>query len=321
MDLLDLLKLVIKRWYVAVPFVIVTLVAALAIGSSIEPEYKTAATVILVPPTTSQSAPANGATPAPGNPWLRIGETAMAQAVQIAVSSGESREKVQAAGGDPAYEITLVTRSSIMTVEISSDSSARALATVEAVAKLISDEVVAQQAKYKPKAGEEITTQVLDAGLNVTPSRSNVLRAQIVVLAIGLLFMAAGVVAFDAIARRRLTKRVNARAGIRPTGANAGSAAVDQRRPTPPLAKPVGPVNKPVVVPAKQFGRSEDDDEAPADATQIIRINSTPVTANGHSTNTTPQQVSADFVRAPESDDTILLTAVRTPLPDDGEPR
>ena len=311
MDLLDLLKLVVRRWYVAVPIVIVTLAAAVALGSAIQPEYKTAATVILVPPTTSQAPAANGATPAPGNPWLRIGETAMAQAVQISASSGEAREKVVAAGGDSSYEITLVTRSSIMTVEIASDTSAKALATVEAVTKLINDEVVAQQAKYKPKAGEEITTQVLDPGLNVTPSRSNVLRAQIVVLAIGLLFMAAGVVAYDAIARRRLTKQVNARAGVR-GNATAGSAAVEQRRPQPPLAKAVGPVNKPVA------SREQDDEDEPVDATQVIRINSTPVTANGHSAGTN-QQVSADYVRAPETDDTILLTAVRTPRPDDND--
>jgi len=314
MDLLDLIKLVIKRWYVAVPFVIVTLVAAVALGSSIQPEYKTAATVILVPPTTQQAPPANGATPAPGNPWLRIGETAMAQAVQIAVSSGEAREKVTAAGGDPGYEISLVTRSSIMTVEISSTSPAKALATVEAVTKLISDEVVNQQAKYKPKAGEAITTQVLDAGLNVTPSRSNVLRAQIVVLAIGLLITAAAVVAYDAIARRRLTKRVNQRAGVRGQGGpNSGSAAVEQRRPTPPPARQNAPVNRPVGA-AKQ-------DEGSAEATQVIRINSTPVTANGHATHTSPQQVSPDFVRTPDTDDTILLSAVRTPLPDDDDNR
>ncbi|MDG4823350.1 hypothetical protein O7635_15955 [Asanoa sp. WMMD1127] len=310
MDLLDLLKLVVRRWYVAVPIVILTLAAAVALGSAIQPEYKTAATVILVPPTTSAASPANGATPAPGNPWLRIGEAQMAQAVQIAVSSGEARQKVVAAGGDSAYEITLVTRSSIMTAEVSSESSAKALATVEAVTKLISDEVVAQQAKYKPKAGEEITTQVLDPGLNVTPSRSNVLRAQIVVLAIGLLLMAAAVVAYDAIARRRLTKQVNTRAGLR-ANATAGTASVEQRRPQPP-AKAVGPLNR--NVPART---SDAEPDEPAEATQIIRINSTPVTANGHSPSGTPQQVSADYVRAPETDDTILLTAVRTPRPDD----
>ena len=309
MDLLDLLKLVFRRWYVAVPIVIVTLGAAVALGSAIQPEYKTAATVMLVPPTTSVSAPTNNATPAPGNPWLRIGEVQMAQAVQISASSSESRQKVVAAGGDNAYEITLVTRSSIMTIEVSSDTAAKALATVEAATKLINDEVIAQQAKYKPKAGESITTQVLDPGLNVTPSRSNVLRAQIVVLAVGLLVMAAVVVAYDAIARRRLTARVNNRAGLR-ANATAGSAAVEQRRPQPPLAKAVGPVNKPVREP-------EADEEEPADATQVIRINSTPVTANGHAAAGNPQQVSADYVRAPETDDTILLTAVRTPRPDD----
>jgi hypothetical protein len=43
------------------------------------------------------------------------------------------------------------------------------------------------------------------------------------------------------------------------------------------------------------------------------------VTANGHAAGGNPPQVSADFVRAPETDDTILLTAVRTPRPDNDD--
>ncbi|HEY0700050.1 MAG TPA: Wzz/FepE/Etk N-terminal domain-containing protein, partial [Micromonospora sp.] len=122
MDLLDLLKLMFRRWYVTAPVIVVTLGAALALGSSIQPEYKTSAAILLVPPTTSAAAPTPGTSPQPGNPWLRVGENAMAQAVQISVSAHESRIRVQAAGGNPDYEIGLVNRSSIVTVDVTAES-------------------------------------------------------------------------------------------------------------------------------------------------------------------------------------------------------
>ena len=174
----------------------------------------------------------------------------MAQAVQISISAHEARTKVETAGGDPEYEVALVTRSPILTVDVTATSHGEALATVQAVTKLISDEVAGRQAEYKPKAGEQITTQVLDPGLNIVQSRSNVLRAQIVVIAIGLLLAAAAAVGYDAIVRRRARARLANRHGARPSMAwNAGQATVGgARRPIP------GPK----------------DGTDPADATQVV---------------------------------------------------
>ncbi|BCJ66782.1 hypothetical protein [Polymorphospora rubra] len=283
MDLLDLLRLMVRRWYVAAPVVVLTLGAALVVGSSIQPEYKTSAAVLLVPPTTNPPAPAPNASPQPGNPWLKVGEVAMAQAVQISVSAADARQKVQAAGGDPGYEIGLVNRSSIVTVDVTATTHEAALATVIAVTKLISDEVSESQEAYKPKAGEEITTEILDPGTEITPSRSNVLRAQIVVVAIGLLFTAVAAVVYDAIQRRRTVARAASRqSGRRPVADDAGQASVAGGRRGAPHQ---GGSRSPEVTQAFGNGRGG-------------------------------QQISADFIRAPQSDDTILLTAVRTPTDD-----
>jgi hypothetical protein len=229
MDLLDLLKLMFRRWYVTLPVILAALGAAVAVGLSIQPEYKTSAAVLLVPPSSSAPATGPGATPAPGNPWLKVGENAMAQAVQISISSYDARTKVEAAGGESTYEAGLVNRSSIITVDVTATTRDRALATVEAATRLIKDEVAAKQAGYKPRPGEQITTEVLDPGLNITESRSNVLRAQIVVLAIGVLLAAAAAVAADAISRRRGAARLGG-AGRGATGTgHSGQARVDQR--------------------------------------------------------------------------------------------
>ncbi|MFY1687612.1 hypothetical protein [Plantactinospora sp. WMMB782] len=242
MDLLDLLKLMFRRWYVSVPIVVVTLGAALAFGLAIQPEYKTEVAILLVPPTTS-AAPEPDAAPRPGNPWLRIGENAMAQAVQISTSAHDARTRIAAAGGDPDYEVGLVTRSSILTIAVTASSEESARKTVEAVTQLVHDEVAGQQAPYRPNPGEQITTEVLDPGLNILPSRSNVLRAQVVILAIGILLAAVAAVVHDAVARRR----ANARLGVRrdaPTpmawnggsAVTAGQAVVGRPRPGPAVA-------------------------------------------------------------------------------------
>lgn len=206
MDLLDLIKLTFRRWYVTAPIVALTVVAAAGIGAAIRPEYRSTVAIVLVPPT-GAAAPTPTPAAAPGNPWSRIGVGAMAQAVQIATSAHDARSRVRAGGGDPDYKVELVPRSSILTIEVAADSAGVALATVDGVTALVHDEIAGRQAQYRSAPGEQITAQVLDPGRDVTPSRSNVLRLQIVVVGIGLLVAAAAAVGHDAVARHRAAAR------------------------------------------------------------------------------------------------------------------
>jgi hypothetical protein len=268
MDLLDLLKLMFRRWYVSAPIVVGTLGAAFAFGLAIQPEYKTGAAILLVPPTTATAPPAPNTTPRPGNPWLRIGENAMAQAVQISVSAHDARMKVAAAGGDPDYEVGLVPRSSILTVAVTADTEASARTTVEAVTQLIHDEVAGQQAEYRPNPGEQITTQVLDPGLNIVQSRSNVLRAQVVIVAIGLLLAAVAAVGYDAVLRRRATARLRRRDLRAPMTWSAGQATIGAARPETAVGAP-SPPSRPAVTPAPAT-RSAATPAGRGDATQPV---------------------------------------------------
>ncbi|MFC7545816.1 hypothetical protein [Plantactinospora sp. GCM10030261] len=208
MDLIDLLKLMARRWWVTVPVLIATVAGGIVVGQHVRPEYKTSASVVLVPPTTEVAAPAPGASPRPGNPWLRVGTVEMAQAIQIVASSGRARAAVVAAGGEARYEVTVLTRSSILTIDVTGTGPDRARASAAAVTRLIGDEVANRQAAYQPRPGEQITTDVLDPGLDVRQSRSNVLRAQIVLLALGLLVATTVAVVADAIIRRMARRRV-----------------------------------------------------------------------------------------------------------------
>lgn len=226
MDLLDLIKLIFRRWYVTTPIIALTITAAVGVGAAIQPEYRSTVAIVLVPPT--GATPDSEAVPTgqSGNPWAKIGVGAMAQAVQIAASSHDARERVRAVGGDPDYTVELVSRSSILAIEVAADSAGTALATVAGVTDLIDNEVARRQARYQASPGEQITTQVLDPGRNVEPSRSNVLRLQIVVVGLGLLLAAAAAVCYDAAARHLAARGRRTRSGADRPG--AGRADLDE---------------------------------------------------------------------------------------------
>lgn len=293
MDLLDLLKLMFRRWYIATPVVLLTLVAALVFGTSVQPEYKTSAAILLVPPTVAASTAEAGADGQPGNPWLRVGESAMAQAVQISVSAYDARSRIAAAGGDPDYEVELVNRSSILTVDVSADSEAEALTTVTAVTKLINDEVVGQQASYPTRPGAQISTKVLDPGLKITPSRSNVLRAQIVVTALGLLVAAGAAVSVDAIARHRANARL--------TGRRAGRRADSDR-----------PIGQASVEQPTQDGRPTDATPTTQHGDQATDDAATTVVGRADAERRpSPTLVPRRPGRTTPTDETVMLTAAR----------
>ncbi|ASW56429.1 hypothetical protein [Plantactinospora sp. KBS50] len=283
MDLLDLLRLMLRRWYVTVPVLLLTLAGAVVVGQRIDPEYKTSAAIVLIPPTTPAPEPERGTAPRPGNPWLAIGGDQMAQAVQISVSARPAQERVVRAGGQAGYKVSVVARTSILSVDVTASSRSRALATVTTVTRLIGEEVAARQAEYRPRAGEQITTKVLDAGLDIGQSRSNVLRAQLVLLVLGLLAAAAGAAVLDAVLRHRSarrTRRPRAQDDAVPaTRARVEPAALDAAPP-----EPAPGARTPVPVPAPARAPGGPDRRAP---------------------------VPADWDVAPAPDDTVVLTTVR----------
>lgn len=238
MDLLDLMKLTFRRWYITAPVLALSIAAAVGVGVAIRPEYRSTVAIVLVPPTGAAPASEPDAAPAPGNPWPRIGVGAMAQAVQIAASAHDARGRVLATGGDPDYQVELIPRSSILTIEVAAGSPGTALTTVKAVTDLIHDEVARRQAPYQAAPGDQITAQVLDPGRHVAASRSNVLRMQIVVVGIGVLLAAAFAVAYDAAVRHLAARGQRAGSGSGRSGDGPGRADDD---PGWPGAGPGGP--------------------------------------------------------------------------------
>lgn len=231
MDLWDISRLLLRRWFVCVPLLLVTVVVTLQTANYVKPEFTATGSVLLVPPT-GKPAPAPAGKPAsPGNPWAELGPVAMAQAVTIIHESQNNREAVAAAGWEPGYTLSIVTRSAIVTISSTSKSPAKAKGTVQYVLQALMHEVDAKQKAFEQQPVLKITTETLDSTGTVTTVTTGVRRAQIAISGVGVLVTIVMTIIVDALiklARRR--RELMVRQAVR------GVASPQQAAPSPPPA-------------------------------------------------------------------------------------
>lgn len=201
MDLWDLAKLMGRRWYLMAPMIILTLAATSWALLTIKPDYTSTGQIMLIPP--ADRTPLTPAELQSTNTWVEVGEDIMAKALSISLNTNQTHKEIEGEGFSTAFEVAAEDRSSILTVTATATTAEAAQATVQRLEKQITREVEEMQARYKPKAGRAITTQVLDAGDTIEVVSSKVKRAAVVIIGVGLLLTAAVTIVGDNILRRR----------------------------------------------------------------------------------------------------------------------
>jgi hypothetical protein len=282
MDLWDVTKLLARRWYVSVPLLLVTFASALWIGVTTDPDYKDTSHVTLLPPTVRRDPQAG--TTQNVNPWTV--DTLIA-AVITRLNSKAQHDTLEAEGLSGVWEVdTDLQFRELVNIEVTARTESQARATTARLQQIATDEVAKQQDRYNLKPGEEITTIPFDTGENVTPSRSRVIRALIVVVGVGGILTVAFVIAFDAFARWRSRQRTStgrARPAQLLVRQRTGEAAVPPAargfEPTsaPPLSVPltVRTVSQTTSKPAKAATNGNSSDDTTVIATGGGRYNST----------------------------------------------
>ncbi|MET7392595.1 hypothetical protein ABZS66_03760 [Dactylosporangium sp. NPDC005572] len=205
MDLWDLAKLMGRRWYLMAPMILLTLAATTWALVTIKPDYTSTGTIMLIPP--ADRTPLTQAELASTNTWVEVGEDIMATAVAISLNTDATKKEIATEGFSPAFEVVAEDRSSILTVTATAATAETAKAAVQRLQKQITQEVENMQARYKPKPGRAITTQVLDPGDTIEVVSSKVKRAAVVIVGVGLLLTAAVTIVGDNILRRRARAR------------------------------------------------------------------------------------------------------------------
>ena len=219
MDLWDLTRLLFRRWYIALPILLASVLTAALVGQSVRPDYRATGNVVMIPapgPPTETATPAPGEKARPKNPWADLGLQALGNAAVLKVQQQDTRKHLAEARLSEGITVQLTPLTPILSVEAVGTSPAQATATVRQVIKLIVAEVAEQQRRFGVLPEDTITTITLTDGADVEVVTSKVKRVLIVTIGLGLLLTAGGTIGLDVLLRRR-------RRRLDPDGADAES--------------------------------------------------------------------------------------------------
>ena len=204
MDLWDLTRLLFRRWYFALPMLLVSLASVAVVSRTVPPDYSATGHVTMIPPSQRTSAETPGRVQ---NPWEELGFRALGQAVIIKLSEQKTLEDLVNAGFTDNFTVAMDDRTPLFTIESVGSSPDQAIATTRKVMSMIGEDVVARQTRYGVAGGDLITTLALDNGDTVVKITSKTTRVLLVATALGVLLSAAPTIAIDALLRRRARSR------------------------------------------------------------------------------------------------------------------
>jgi hypothetical protein len=240
-DLWDLTRLMVRRWYVALPLLLLSAVGGIMFVRSVPPDYKAVGDLQMIPPRNTANQDPNRRV---NNPWLDLGYAALGNASMLKVTGDPSGLKqLKDAGLSDSVTITIADRTPLLEVEVVGNSAEQATATVREVIKRLNDDISAEQAFYHVESQDTITTLVLKDGSNPDLVTTKSKRILVVAIGVGLMLTVAGTIAFDAVMRRRSRRQA---------GPDPVRAAPERSIPAPAfpdlvLPAPTSPAVGPVV--------------------------------------------------------------------------
>jgi hypothetical protein len=206
-DLWDLTRLLLRRWYFAVPMLLASVAVVVLAAQSVSPDYKATGYMQLIPaPSTGKLADPK-AKPRPVNPWLDLGYAALGNAAALTVTDQVSLDKLAAEGLSDSVTVVLNERTPLFEIEAVGDSKEQATGTVRQVIKLLQADISAKQKQYGTQSEDTISTLVINDGSSPEQDGGKVKRVLIVAAGLGVLITTAATIALDYWLRRRSRRR------------------------------------------------------------------------------------------------------------------
>ena len=97
MDLWEMTRLLFRRWYFALPILLLTIAMSIVVGNSVKPDYRANGHVVMIPATGAADKPGEKNT-RPKNPWNDLGFEALGNAAILTVTNQDS---LKSHGGSP----------------------------------------------------------------------------------------------------------------------------------------------------------------------------------------------------------------------------
>lgn len=244
MDFWDITKLLVRRWMIVLPMLVLSGALAAIAVSQVKPDYVATAHVQLVPPVIGQTKPGQ-ATADQRNPWIGLGLQTIGNAAIVTVTDLSVAKRLEAQGLSDSYTVTMAQTSPLITFEVVGNSPEQARRTADQLIERFDKSVASLQSSYGVPAADSITSRRLDQGASVEKSTSKVKRALVAVTGAGVLVSVAGTVAADAWLRRRQRQRTAAASAAAipsPRVAPLATNGSGERRPEP-YRRVTAPVN------------------------------------------------------------------------------
>jgi hypothetical protein len=200
-DFWDATKVLVRRWYLALPLLLLTFAGTGYTATAIEADYVLTSYVQLIPPQTNIDE--EEARKYPINPWNQLGLEALSQAANYATVDHTFLDRLDAEGNSTNFKITSGDPVAGATIEVIGKTRDQAVGTTDAVLKRYRDSALQLQTQYRVRSQDLITVQRLDQGENLERPGGKVKRAIIAVFGTGMLLTAAFTIGIDALLRRR----------------------------------------------------------------------------------------------------------------------
>lgn len=150
MDVWHITVAVLRRWYVFLALLALTGWGTVVVGDGVQPEYAVEATAVLV------AGPGSGDIDGPYG-----GRDSTSEVLAIVLDSTASRDAVEKQGLERDYEIETQERSSIIRMDVLSDSKSVGTQTLAAVLELSQQELATRQDEAGIRSNAQISLQVL----------------------------------------------------------------------------------------------------------------------------------------------------------------
>lgn len=181
-----MLRILLRRWYIVVPLLLLSVVGAATVRQGVQPGYTVEAVAIVLPPNQARVQTDAGVEVRPVNPFLNVsGNTLVAaRALSVLGTTAGFRDAIGVDGRAAAYTVTVPARDPLLTVTVESQDREFALRAADDVLAGLAAELQRQQPLPQPES--QLTILTLSPPSLVLVDNSP-LRAGIVTFVVGLL--------------------------------------------------------------------------------------------------------------------------------------
>jgi capsular polysaccharide biosynthesis protein len=203
MDFGTLIRILVRRWYVVLPTLLITFLVAYTQVSSVKPEYTATGSILILQPAVDPAAPAP--TTANQNPFAQLSAPLRTTAVVISgvLSDKAVHTQISQSGLSRDFTVTVDPDAPVTTITATAGSPKVAVATVNGLMARFTTELQARQTASGVPPTQQLQTQTLSAPTGAEKDSSNRSRAMGAFAVLGVIAALCAALTAENVAGRR----------------------------------------------------------------------------------------------------------------------